>query len=91
MRNQKIHVIRSLFVSTLEEEFSIDLVRLLKFHSAGKVFILNQRENAKILKLLMGRKFRLSHFISSRKKLNAQLNMAVIPDLQNTASIGTST
>lgn len=37
---QKIHIIGSLFESTLEEEFKIDPSRLLKFHSAGIVFIL---------------------------------------------------
>lgn len=61
---KKIHVIGTLFESTLDEGIKIDLVRLFKFHSAGKYFILIQRENLEIVKLPMGRKSKLSHFIS---------------------------
>lgn len=60
MRRKKIHVIGSLLENT---DFKIDLVRLLKFHSAGKVFTLNQKENPEIVKLPMGMKLSLSCLI----------------------------
>lgn len=58
---KKIHVIGSLLV---QDYFKIDLVRLFKFHSAGKIFTVNQKENTEIMKFPMGIKFSLSHLIS---------------------------
>lgn len=50
----------------VQDYFKIDLVRLSKFHSAGKVFTVNQKENTEIMKFPMGMKFSLIsfHFLS---------------------------